>query len=119
MKKSILIILCTSLAIFSCKEKKDNKNQTIENIDLIQIDGGGFEPSWDISISEKGENKFIFELTTMMGEKKTIGNLSLENDFSKKENSNNLFKGLDNNGEIIIIEYKNESCLDMAGNDTG
>ncbi len=55
----------------------------------------------------------------MMGEKKATGNLSLENYFSTKENSNNLFTGLDNKGETITVLYKIKSCLDMAGDDTG
>ncbi|WP_343328375.1 hypothetical protein [Polaribacter staleyi] len=113
MKKNILILTLLLITIFSCKDKN------IKNTGISQINGSGFEPNWNITISNKNGKDYTFVLMTMLGEKKTTGNLILENNISEKENTDIFFKGNDSNKEIITIMYKNESCLDMAGNDSG
>ncbi|MBA6316593.1 hypothetical protein [Cellulophaga baltica] len=126
MTKNILIIVLLSIVMFSCKETSSKandsieiKNQTTDKIVLVQVKGGGSEPGWSIVISKEDKQNFTFELITMLGEKNITGKLTLENDFSEKENSNLYFKGNDSNKEIITILFKNESCLDMAGNNLG
>ncbi|WP_281989562.1 hypothetical protein [Aquimarina aggregata] len=130
MIKNILGIVVVSVAMLSCKDhKKANskindsisvENQTPEELGLKELKGSGSEPGWNIIISKERDRKsFSFILITMLGERKTIGNLWVKEGVLEKDNSNIVFTGSDSNEGEITVMYLKKSCLDIAGNDLG
>lgn len=127
-KRTIILGLTASLLLSACNSPKTatdgNDTQSkitpkTQQVQLSEIKGSDFEPPWSIVIGNTHMKDFSFTLTTMMGQKKTTGNISLSNEFIISPDARIELKGTDDTGKAMLITYTQTQCLNMAGEDEG